>query len=59
MVESPPDPIMLEVKTSKLFIQTEDKLNKTAQLYLSDPSKVTHIGNNLNPKQELALIKFL
>jgi hypothetical protein len=29
MAESPPDPIKLEAKTSKLFVQSEDKLNKT------------------------------
>jgi hypothetical protein len=49
-VESPPDPIMLEAKTSKLSIQPQDKMNKTIQLFTSDHSKVTHIKNNLDPK---------
>jgi hypothetical protein len=50
---------MPESKTSKLSIQTEDKLSKTIPLSLDEPSKVTHVGNNLDPKEELTLIKFL
>jgi hypothetical protein len=44
------DPVMPEVKTSKLSIQLEDKLNKTGHLFPSDRSKVMHIGNNLDHK---------
>jgi hypothetical protein len=50
MVESPSNPVMTNVKTSKLSIQLEDKLNKIVQLFLSDPSKVTHVRNRLDPK---------
>jgi hypothetical protein len=59
MAESPADPVMPEAKTSKLSIQPEEKLNKTVQLFPRDPSKVTHIENNLDCKKELTLIKFL
>jgi hypothetical protein len=54
-----PDPIMFEAKTSKSSIQLEDTLNKTIPLSLEEPPKVTHVGNYLDPKQELTLIKFL
>jgi hypothetical protein len=49
---SPPlaDPIIPEAKTSKTFIQTEDSLSKTIPLSTEEPSKVAHVGNNLNPK---------
>jgi hypothetical protein len=50
MVESLPDPIVPESKTSKLSIQLEGKLSKTILLSPSDPSKVTHVGNDLDPK---------
>jgi hypothetical protein len=50
MVKSLPDPVMPESRTSKLSIHPEDKLNKIIQLFLSDPSKVTHVGNSLDPK---------
>jgi hypothetical protein len=50
---------MPKAKTSKTSIQLEDSLNKMILLSMEEPSKVTHIGNNLNPKLELALIKFL
>jgi hypothetical protein len=50
---------MPEAKTSKLSIQLEDKLSNTLPLFLDEPSKVAHVGNNLDPKYELALIKFL
>jgi hypothetical protein len=42
-----------------VFTKPEEKLTKTVQLNLSDPSRVTHIGNSLDPKLELMLIKFL
>jgi hypothetical protein len=48
LAESPLDPTMPEAKATK-----------TVQLDLSDPSRVTHIGNSLDPKLELMLIKFL
>jgi hypothetical protein len=41
---------MPEYKTSTLSIHLEDKLSKTIPLSLSDPSKVSHVGNNLDPK---------
>jgi hypothetical protein len=50
---------MPEFKTSMLSIQPEDKLSKTIPLSLSEPSKVAHVWNNLDPKEELALIKIL
>jgi hypothetical protein len=59
LTESPPDPTMPEAKATNLSIQPEEKLTKTVQLDLSDPSRVTHIGNSLDPKLELTLIKFL
>jgi hypothetical protein len=46
----PPDQIMPEFKTSMLSIQPEDKLSKTIPLSLSEPSKVAHVWNNLDPK---------
>jgi hypothetical protein len=45
MVKSLPDPVMPESRTSKLSIHPE-----IIQLFLSDPSKVTHVGNSLDPK---------
>jgi hypothetical protein len=50
LVESHPDPIMPEGKTSKMSIQPEDKLSKTIPLSLDDPSKVAHLGNSLDLK---------
>jgi hypothetical protein len=47
LVESHLDTIMPEAKTS---IQSEDTLNKTIPLSPDEPSKVAHIGNNLDPK---------
>jgi hypothetical protein len=41
---------MPDSKTSKLSIQLVDKLNKTIQLFPSDPSMLTQVGSNLNPK---------
>jgi hypothetical protein len=50
LVESPPDPVMLEAKTSKKSIQLEDSLSKTIPLSTEEPSKVAHGCNNLDPK---------
>jgi hypothetical protein len=49
-VESPPDPVVPEAKTSKTSIQSEDTLSKTIPLSTEEPSKVTHVGNSLDPK---------
>jgi hypothetical protein len=46
----PPDPFMLEAKTSKTSIQPEDTLSKTIPFSTEEPFKVAHIGSNLNPK---------
>jgi hypothetical protein len=59
LAESHPDPIMPEAKTCKVSIQQEDNLSKTIPLSPDEPSKVAHVGNNLDPKHELALVKFL
>jgi hypothetical protein len=58
LVESHPDPIMPEAKTSELSIRSEDTHNKTVPLSLGEHSKVAHVGNSLDPKQELMLVKF-
>jgi hypothetical protein len=50
LVESPPDPVMPGAKTSKASTQPEDTLNKMIPLSTEEPSNVTHIGNNLDPK---------
>jgi hypothetical protein len=52
LAESPPpqDPVMPEAKTSKTSIQLEDTLSKMILLSTEEPSKVAHIGNNLDPK---------
>jgi hypothetical protein len=50
---------MPEAKTYKTSIQPEDTLSKMILLSMEEPSKVAHVGNNLDPKYELALIKFL
>jgi hypothetical protein len=50
LAESHPDPIMPEAKTSKVSIQLKDNLSKTVPLSLDEPSKVTHVGNSLDPK---------
>jgi hypothetical protein len=50
MAESHPDPVMPEAKTSKASIQPEDSLSKTIMLSTEEPSKVAHVGNNLDPK---------
>jgi hypothetical protein len=41
---------MPEAKTSKTSIQLEDSLSKTVSLSMEEPSKVAHMGNNLDPK---------
>jgi hypothetical protein len=50
LAESHPDPVMPEAKTSKTSIQPEDTLNKTIPLSMEESSKVTHVGNSLDPK---------
>jgi hypothetical protein len=52
LVESPPplEPVMLDYKTSKKSIQSEDTLSKQIPLSTEEPSKVAHIGNTLDPK---------
>jgi hypothetical protein len=50
LAESHPDPIMPEAKTSMVSIQLKDNLSKTVPLSLDEPSKVTHVGNSLDPK---------
>jgi hypothetical protein len=50
LAESPLDPVMPEAKTSKMSIQPEDTLSKTISLSAEEPSKVAHIGNNLDSK---------
>jgi hypothetical protein len=50
LAESPPDPIMPEVKTSKMSIESEDSLSKTILLFMEEPSTVAHVGNSLDPK---------
>jgi hypothetical protein len=50
---------MPEAKTSKTSIQAEDTLCKIIPLFTEEPSKVAHVGKNLDPKWELVLIKFL
>jgi hypothetical protein len=47
---------LAEDKTS---IQPEDSLNKTVLLSTEKPSKVAHVGNSLDPKLELTLVKVL
>jgi hypothetical protein len=50
LAESLPDLIMPEAKTSKTSIKMEDTLSKTILLSTEEPSKVAHIGNNLDSK---------
>jgi hypothetical protein len=47
LVESPSNPIMPKAKTS---IQPKDSLSKMVLLSMEEPSKVVHVGNNLDPK---------
>jgi hypothetical protein len=46
----PPDPVMLEAKTSQMSIQPKDTLSKTIPLSAEEHSKVAHVGNSLDPK---------
>jgi hypothetical protein len=50
--EPPPLPSLVipDSKTSKTSIQLEDSLSKTVPLSTEEPSKVAHIGNNIDPK---------
>jgi hypothetical protein len=53
MAKDPPPPpasVMPKSKTLKMSIQSKDKLNKTIPLFPSHPTKVAHMGNNLDPK---------
>jgi hypothetical protein len=50
LAESPPDPVMPEAKTSKTSIQSEDPFSKTILLSMEEPSKVAHMGNNLDSR---------
>jgi hypothetical protein len=50
LAESPPDPVIPDSKASKMSIQSEDALSKQVPLSMKEPSKVTHIGNTLDPK---------
>jgi hypothetical protein len=44
------DLFMPEAKSSKTSIQPEESLSKMIPLSLDEPSMVTHVGNNLDPK---------
>jgi hypothetical protein len=48
--ESPPDSVMPKANTSKMCIQPEDLLSKIIPLSMEEPSKVAHVGNNLDHK---------
>jgi hypothetical protein len=50
---------MTEAKILKTSMQPEDTLSRTISLSMEEPSKVVHVGNNLDPKKELVLVKFL
>jgi hypothetical protein len=50
LAESPLYPVMPEAKNSKTSIQLEDTLSKMIPLSTEEPSKVAHMGNNLDPK---------
>jgi hypothetical protein len=50
LARSPPNPVMPDSKTSKVSIQPEDTLSKQVPLSTEEPSKVSHIGNTLDPK---------
>jgi hypothetical protein len=41
---------MLEAKTSKMYIQSKESINKSIPLSPEEPSKVAHVGNSLAPK---------
>jgi hypothetical protein len=44
-----PNPLMLEAKTSKMSIQSEDTPSKMIPLSIEEPIKVANIGNSLDP----------
>jgi hypothetical protein len=44
LAESPPNPVMIDAKTSKMSIQPEDTLNKRVPLSVEEPSKVAQFG---------------
>jgi hypothetical protein len=46
----PSHPVIPDAKTSKTSNQSEDSLSKTISLSMEEPSKVAHVGNNLDPK---------
>jgi hypothetical protein len=48
LAESPLDLVMPKAKTSKMSM--EDTLNKMIPLSTEEPSKIAHVGNNLDPK---------
>jgi hypothetical protein len=48
--ESHLDPIMHEANTSKTSTQPKDSLSKMIPVSPDEPSKVTHVGNSLDPK---------
>jgi hypothetical protein len=48
--QSPPDLVMPDSMMSKMSIQSEDAFSKQILLSTEEPSKVTRIGNNLDPK---------
>jgi hypothetical protein len=50
LAESPPDPVTPKANTSKTSTQPGDTLRKTIPLSTEESSKVTHVGNNLDPK---------
>jgi hypothetical protein len=59
LAKSHQDPTMPKAKTSKMSIQPDDTLSKMVPLSPDEPSKVAHLGNSLDPKFELTLIKLL
>jgi hypothetical protein len=45
----PPDSVIPSSKASKTSIKPEDALSKQVPLSMEEPSKVAHIGNELDP----------
>jgi hypothetical protein len=41
---------MPKAKTSKISIQPEYTLSKMIPLSMEEPTKVAHVGNNLDPR---------
>jgi hypothetical protein len=50
LVKSSLDPVMPKAKTSMTSIQSKDTHNKTIPLSTKEPSKVAHVGNDLDLK---------